>query len=286
MALKIRPAITENFTGTGNSTICTLSNIPNEIMRVLVDDVESKNYTFSNNKVTINSTNGAIIKITYNYWMELSDVDTPNKQDIINVSGILKGNGSGSITSAVAGMDYVVPSGNVESANTLNTNAGNSNTPVYFSNGIPVACTSLSLNTTGSAATLTTPRTIQTNLGITTAASFNGSANVTPGITGTLPVANGGTGNSSVDTTPTNGSTKMVTSDGVYTALAGKANSSHNQAASTISAGTLGGQVLANASAVTTLGTAQIRNIYAGTSDMTAGTSTLKAGDIYIVYEN
>ena len=44
---------------------------------------------------------------------------------------------------------------------------------------------------------------------------------------GTLPVARGGTGNTSVDTTPTSGSTKMVTSGGVYTALAGKAASSH-----------------------------------------------------------
>lgn len=48
--------------------------------------------------------------------------------------------------------------------------------------------------TTGSAATLTTARTFQTNLASTSTASFNGSANVTPGVTGTLPVANGGTG--------------------------------------------------------------------------------------------
>lgn len=36
---------------------------------------------------------------------------------------------------------------------------------------------------------------------------------------GTLTVQRGGTGNSSVDSTPTSGSTKMVTSGGVYTAL-------------------------------------------------------------------
>lgn len=47
---------------------------------------------------------------------------------------------------------------------------------------------------TGSAATLTTARTIQTNLGSTSAASFNGSANVSPGVTGTLAITNGGTG--------------------------------------------------------------------------------------------
>ena len=51
----------------------------------------------------------------------------------------------------------------------------------------------LNQNTTGSAATLTTGRTIQTNLASTSAATFNGSANITPGVTGTLRVANGGT---------------------------------------------------------------------------------------------
>lgn len=41
---------------------------------------------------------------------------------------------------------------------------------------------------------LATARTIRTNLASTATASFDGSANVAPGITGTLPVANGGTG--------------------------------------------------------------------------------------------
>jgi len=50
------------------------------------------------------------------------------------------------------------------------------------------------ISVSGSAATLTTARTIQTNLASTSSASFNGSANITPGVTGTLPIANGGTG--------------------------------------------------------------------------------------------
>ena len=41
---------------------------------------------------------------------------------------------------------------------------------------------------------LATARTIQTNLGSTSIASFNGSANITPGVTGTLAIGNGGTG--------------------------------------------------------------------------------------------
>ena len=63
------------------------------------------------------------------------------------------------------------------------------------------------------------------------------------------------------------------------------APTAHNQAASTITAGTLAGAVVANASAVATLGTKQLRNIYAGTSALTAGSSSLPTGDIYIMYE-
>lgn len=45
------------------------------------------------------------------------------------------------------------------------------------------------------AAKLVTGRTIQTNLGSTSTANFDGTANITPGVTGILPAANGGTGN-------------------------------------------------------------------------------------------
>ena len=51
----------------------------------------------------------------------------------------------------------------------------------------------------GSATKLATARTIQINLASTSAASFNGTANVIPGVTGTLPVGNGGTGQTNLD---------------------------------------------------------------------------------------
>ena len=47
---------------------------------------------------------------------------------------------------------------------------------------------------------LATARTVRTNLASTSTASFDGSANITPGVTGTLPVANGGTGLTSLAT--------------------------------------------------------------------------------------
>ena len=71
----------------------------------------------------------------------------------------------------------------------------------------------------------------------------------------------------------------------VNTELAKKADTTHNQAASTITAGTFAGQVNANATAVANVGTAQVRNITASTTDLTAGTSELATGTIYFVYE-
>lgn len=55
--------------------------------------------------------------------------------------------------------------------------------------------------------------------------------------------------------------------------------------ASKITAGTLAEKVVANATAVATLTNSQVRNIQASTTDLTAGTSTLATGDIYLVYE-
>lgn len=68
------------------------------------------------------------------------------------------------------------------------------------------------------------------------------------------------------------------------TTIKGKAPTTHTQAASTITTGTLAGKVLANSSA-TTGNDAQLRNIQVSTTDLTAGTSPLTTGQIYVVYE-
>lgn len=106
-----------------------------------------------------------------------------------------------------------------------------------------------------------------TNLGSTSAASVF-AASPRPGVTGTLPVANGGTGQTSVDTTPTSGSAKMVTSGGVYTALAGKSATGHKHAAGDITSGTLavargGTGVTANPSMLTNLGSTSAASVFA-----------------------
>lgn len=61
--------------------------------------------------------------------------------------------------------------------------------------------------TAAAATKLATSRTIRTNLASTSTASFNGTANITPGISGVLPVANGGTGSSTEKYLPLTGGT-------------------------------------------------------------------------------
>ena len=48
---------------------------------------------------------------------------------------------------------------------------------------------------------------------------------------------------------------------------------------------TMGGKLVANATSVATLGTAQVRNIWAGTANISEVEGSLKEGDIYLQYE-
>jgi len=129
-----------------------------------------------------------------------------------------------------------------------------------------------------------------------------------------LSVKRGGTGNTSVDTAPTSGSSRMVTSGGVYTALNGKqntltfdeaptagsnnpvksggvktaldgkANSAHTHSATDIGSGILQGQVTANDAAQQQTQIAQLRNISMGTTSYIPGTTNMANGQIYIQY--
>lgn len=88
-----------------------------------------------------------------------------------------------------------------------------------------------------------------------------------PGVTGTLPVSKGGTGNTSVDTAPTSGSTKMVTSGGLYTTFSNKLGRTDNVT-----------------SANTSYSTSMVRGIKAQTTDP-GKDSSLTSGTILLVYE-
>jgi hypothetical protein len=113
--------------------------------------------------------------------------------NITNLQTTLDGKSNTSHTHSYAGSSSV--GGSATSAVKLDTStAGDSNTPVYFSGGKPVACTSLDLNTSGSSASCTgnsatatklqTARTIGLGTGATgTATSFNGTGNITIPVT-------------------------------------------------------------------------------------------------------
>ena len=82
-------------------------------------------------------------------------------------------------------------------------------TTSYFDSGVTLnpSTNTIAANVSGNAATATklaTARTIRTNLASTSAASFDGSANITPGVTGTLPIVNGGTGATTASTARAN----------------------------------------------------------------------------------
>lgn len=111
-------------------------------------------------------------------------------------------------------------------------------TTLTWKNATQIMATINASTYTGNSATATklaTARTITANLASSTAGSFDGSANITVGVTGTLPIANGGTGATTA------------------------------------------------AAARTALGCAPAYTY--STTDLTAGSSALTTGTLYIVYE-
>jgi hypothetical protein len=98
------------------------------------------------------------------------------------LSGSTTYNGSGAATFTVTS--------NATSANTASTIVARDASGNFTAGTITAA---LSGNAS-TATTLQTARNIQTNLGSTSASSFNGSADIAPGVTGTLAIGNGGTG--------------------------------------------------------------------------------------------
>lgn len=75
-----------------------------------------------------------------------------------------------------------------------NVDAGSASLPIYFKDGAPRVCGSIE-----SAKKMAEARNIQIDLESENAAQFDGTQNVTPGVTGVLPFSHGGTGKSTGD---------------------------------------------------------------------------------------
>lgn len=141
-------------------------------------------------------------------------------------------------------------------------------------------------NTTGNAASATklaTARTIQVNLGSTSAVNFDGTANISPGVTGTLPVARGGTGQT------TAAGIRNTLGLGNTTGALPIANGGTGQTTAAAARDALGAAA-ASGDTITVLNdtaytTSKVRNISFSTADLTAGSSALTSGTIRLIYE-
>lgn len=89
--------------------------------------------------------------------------------------------------------DIITSSASTTTPKIAGTAAIGSETTFARGDHVHPAQTTISGNA-GTATKLATARTIQTNLASTSSASFDGSANITPGVTGTLSITHGGTG--------------------------------------------------------------------------------------------
>lgn len=136
------------------------------------------------------------------------------------------GTGSTSVdTAPTAGSTKMITSGGVYTA--LSKKAGSDHTHSnYYSSNTSRAANTVLAAPNGSAGEATFRKLVATDIPNLSADKLTA---------GTLPVTRGGTGNTSVDTAPTSGSTKMVTSGGVYTALSGKAATATYEATVTTS---------------------------------------------------
>lgn len=153
--------------------------------------------------------------------------------------------------------------GSATSAVKLDSSAGSATQPVYFSGGKPTACSYTLGKSVPSDAKFTDTTYTLGSFGITaTAAELNALDGITSTVT-ELNYCDGVTGN-------------------IQTQLNGKASSSHNHSAANITAGTLAGSVVANASAVSNLTTKQVRNTTISTAVPTS--SDGGDGDIWITY--
>lgn len=168
-------------------TGCTLTNC--------IGDSNGKNYAGAGAGLSIES---STVSVSGGAWFDRA-ANTNHQTYGIVISGTSTGNMvTGEIYSGNATGTYSDTSSGTNTHITTNGGGGGSGTVTSVSsadaNATVATGTTTPVITIVSAPKLLTARTIQTNLASATSASFDGSAAITPGVTGTLPIANGGTG--------------------------------------------------------------------------------------------
>lgn len=292
----------------------------NDIVCPYIGMGEGNQYVFSN--IGANASTITLYVDSSNAWSYAttnlatqSAVD--DKQAKITASGILKGDGSGGVSAATAGTDYVVPSGSitgtagglsatlgVSKGGTGKTSvtknailAGNASSTTGALAAIATASGALYATAANGAATFGTLPVAQGGTGATSAAGARtnlGAAaashtHAAGDITGTLGVAHGGTG----ATTFTSGAALIGAGTGAVTTR----SITNNTAATTAITGSTNlvtmntlryalNRTTGPGTADTDYTTAMMRAIKASTTDLTAGSSSLTSGTIYLVYED
>lgn len=130
----------------------------------------------SGGDITINSSTGVMSVVDDSHNHVISNVD--GLQDALN--GKAPVHDHPYLSSSTKYAASATQGGSATSAVKLDTTtAGDASTPVYFTGGKPTACTSLGLNTTGTAAAWTTARTLTVNGDASGSVSVKGNANMT-----------------------------------------------------------------------------------------------------------
>lgn len=176
--------------------------------------------------------------------------------------------------------------GGTFSVNQINSDATGH---VTAANSRTVTIPSTLSNGTGTAGLIKTSSTVTSNSGYTACPVISGVPYYKDTNT-TYTLSSFGVTATAAELNALDGITSTVTElnycDGVtsniQTQLDGKASSSHNHSASNITAGTLGGKVVANTSAVSAITDKQLRNITISTAVPTS--SDGENGDIWLVY--
>ena len=188
-----------NGAGTAYDTLKELGDLIDEnvsainALETIASGKADKSHTHDDRYYTETEINSKISTLNTSISGKANSSHAHAISDITNLQSTLDGKSSSGHTHSYAGSSSV--GGSATSAVKLDTStAGDANTPVYFTGGKPVACTSLDLNTSGSSASCTgnsatatklqTARTIGLGTGVTgTATSFNGSSNITIPVT-------------------------------------------------------------------------------------------------------